>query len=206
MNDDLTARARLRDAAIALVSEGQRPTARTVAARAGVSAGLIRHHFGTMEGLLLASDERIAQLVRDAKHDAIHGPMPNVFQAIQATGDDRIFGYLAHRLTESSPAIDTLVDLLSEDAVTYIQRSIDAGLLLPVPDIHGAARMMTLYSLGSLVLHRHLHRLLDLDLTAQDLESQPGIARYVQLQLTLFGGLFGPELAKQLRTQLKADS
>ena len=201
---DLTARARLRDATIALIAEGQRPTARSVAARANVSIGLIRHHFGTMDGLLMACDERIAQLVRNAKHDAIQGPIPNVFSAIQDAGDDRIFGYLAHRLTEPSPAIDALVDLLADDAARYLQDSIDSGLLTPIPDLAGAARMLTLYALGSLVLHRHLHRLLDLDLQATDVRSQQGTARYVQLQLTLFGGLFSPKLTEQLRNQLGA--
>ena len=76
MADDLTARARLRDATIALIADGDKPTARSVASKAGVSIGLIRHHFGTMDGLLLACDEHIATLIRDAKNDAIRGPLP----------------------------------------------------------------------------------------------------------------------------------
>jgi AcrR family transcriptional regulator len=56
---DLTARARIRDAAIALFAErGIGPaTIRDIAAAAGVSSGLLRHHFGSKEGLRQACDE-----------------------------------------------------------------------------------------------------------------------------------------------------
>jgi len=88
MTDDLTARARLRDATIALIAAGEKPTARSVAARANVSIGLIRHHFGTMEGLLLTCDEHVATLIRNAKNDAIRGPIPNVLETLRETGQD----------------------------------------------------------------------------------------------------------------------
>ena len=203
MTDDLTARARLRDAAIALIAAGEKPTARSVAARANVSIGLIRHHFGTMDGLLLTCDEHVATLIRNAKNDAIRGPMPNVLETLRETGQDNILGYLAHRLTESSTAIDALVDQLADDAADYIRRAIDAGLLTPIPDVPAAARMLTIYSLGSLVLSRHLKRLLDVDITAEDIAAEPGVTDYVQVQLTLFANLFTPHLLEQLRPQLE---
>jgi AcrR family transcriptional regulator len=57
--EDLTARARIRDAAIALFAErGIGPaTIRDIAQAAGVSSGLVRHHFGSKEGLRRACDE-----------------------------------------------------------------------------------------------------------------------------------------------------
>lgn len=203
MNEDLTARAMLRDAAIAIVAAGETPTARSVAARAGVSIGLIRHHFGTMNGLLLACDERVAALIRDAKNDAIRGPMPDTMAALRQTGEDHIMGYLTYRLTESSPAIDALVDQLADDAAGYIQRSIDAGLVAPLPDVRIAARMLTIYSLGSLVLARHLKRMLGVDVTAADFATQPGVADYVRVQLALFSGMLTPALAERITTDLE---
>jgi len=174
MTDDLTARARLRDATIALIAGGDKPTARSVASKAGVSIGLIRHHFGTMDGLLLACDEHIATLIRDAKNDAIRGPLPNVLETLREAGQDNILRYLAHRLTESTPGIDALVDQLAADAASYIQRAIDADLMNPVPNVPVAARMLTIYSLGSLVLAPHLKRLLNIDITADNLIAEPG--------------------------------
>lgn len=56
---DLTARARIRDAAIALFAERglAATTIRDIAEAAGVSSGLLRHHFGSKEGLRDACDE-----------------------------------------------------------------------------------------------------------------------------------------------------
>jgi len=51
--DDLTARARIRDAAIRLFCERgiEGASIRDIAAEAGVSSGLVRHHFGSKEAL-----------------------------------------------------------------------------------------------------------------------------------------------------------
>lgn len=204
MTDDLTARAQLRDAAIALIAEGQKPTARSVAARANVSVGLIRHHFGTMNGLLLACDERVSALIRDTKNDAIEGPMPDVFGQLRTVGNEHIMGYLAHRLTESSPAIDSLVDQLAIDAAGYMKRAQDAGLLNPINDLTGAARMLTIYSLGSLVLSHQLKRLLNVDITATNLAEEPGIANYIQIQIELFASLMPTRLLDQITAQLES--
>jgi AcrR family transcriptional regulator len=65
--EDLTARARIRDAAITLFAErGIGPaTIRDIAQAAGVSSGLVRHHFGSKEGLRRACDDyAMAELTR----------------------------------------------------------------------------------------------------------------------------------------------
>jgi AcrR family transcriptional regulator len=57
--DDLTARARIRDAAIRLFGERgiEGASIRDIAAEAGVSSGLVRHHFGSKEALREACDQ-----------------------------------------------------------------------------------------------------------------------------------------------------
>ena len=57
--EDLTARARIRDAALRLFAEHgvvAGATIRDIAAAAGVSSGLVRHHFGSKEALRDACD------------------------------------------------------------------------------------------------------------------------------------------------------
>ena len=56
--DDLTARARIRDAALHEFGEKgyDGATIRGIAARAGVSSGLLRHHFGSKQELRDACD------------------------------------------------------------------------------------------------------------------------------------------------------
>ena len=57
--EDLTARARIRDAAIDLFAERgiAAATIRDIAQAAGVSSGLVRHHFGSKESLRHACDD-----------------------------------------------------------------------------------------------------------------------------------------------------
>jgi AcrR family transcriptional regulator len=56
--EDLTARARIRDAAIRLFTERgmEKTSILDIAKEAGVSGGLIRHHFGSKDGLREACD------------------------------------------------------------------------------------------------------------------------------------------------------
>ncbi|RZT28114.1 TetR family transcriptional regulator [Kribbella sp. VKM Ac-2569] len=73
--DDLTARARIRDAAIRLFGERgiEGASIRDIAAEAGVSSGLVRHHFGSKEALREACDryakERMLQIGAELTQD-----------------------------------------------------------------------------------------------------------------------------------------
>jgi TetR/AcrR family transcriptional regulator, regulator of cefoperazone and chloramphenicol sensitivity len=74
--DDLTARARIRDAAIKLFGERgiEGASIRDIAAEAGVSSGLVRHHFGSKEALREACDqyarERMLQIGTELTDEA----------------------------------------------------------------------------------------------------------------------------------------
>jgi AcrR family transcriptional regulator len=73
-DEDLTARARIRDAAIRLFTDrGVGGTSiRDIAAEAGVSSGLIRHHFGSKEALRDACDSYASEemnRIREAMFD-----------------------------------------------------------------------------------------------------------------------------------------
>ena len=62
-NDDLTAKARIRNAALELFAAHGTSAVplRTVAARAGVTVGLVQHHFTTKDGLRSAVEEQIVE-------------------------------------------------------------------------------------------------------------------------------------------------
>jgi AcrR family transcriptional regulator len=68
---DLTAYARIRDAAFELFADRGVPATsiRDIAAAAGVSAGLVQHHFGTKAGLRTAIDEHVVAITVDAFRD-----------------------------------------------------------------------------------------------------------------------------------------
>jgi len=70
--DDLTAVARIRDAAIDQVGQhGFSVGLRAIAQAAGVSAALVIHHFGSKEGLLRVCDDYIAAEIKQAKSESL---------------------------------------------------------------------------------------------------------------------------------------
>ncbi len=70
--DDLTAVARIRDAAIEQVGQhGFSVGVRAIAEAAGVSAALVIHHFGSKDGLRKACDDYIAEEIRSQKSQSI---------------------------------------------------------------------------------------------------------------------------------------
>lgn len=200
MIDDRTSSARLRDACIELIAEAgtQATTARAVAERAGVSLGLIRHHFGSMGQLLEACDRHVADLVRSRKEQAVaQGAGFDALGAVRATGSEHIMGYLAMRLADDAEGINELVDLLVDDAEGYLRAGVESGLITPCDDERARAVILTLSALGSLSLHRHLQRHLGLDLRSADLSHQPGFLRYVKAQLAVYAGMLEPSVVEQ---------
>ena len=78
--DDRTTRARIRDAAIDCIAQHglTDTTVRKIAAAAGVSPGLVIHHFGSMDALREACDQHVADEIRRQKSAALSsGPRPD---------------------------------------------------------------------------------------------------------------------------------
>lgn len=196
MMDDRTAKAKLRDAAIEIVAaEGSKElTARGVAERAGLSAGLIRHHFGSMRELQAACDEHVARAIKELKTSAIRGGAAfDAFGAIRQSADPHLMGYLAMRLSENSPVIDRLVDTIVDDATAYLTDGITQGLFTPTRHPRERTAMLTIFTLGALALHRHVKRLMNVDVRAADLASQPGFVDYLRAQMEVLAGVATPE-------------
>src|SRR5436853_7823828 len=77
LESDLTAKARIRDAAMRLFGRDgvAASSLRAVARAAGVSPGLIVHHFGSKEGLIRAVDEAVLVRINLALSEVpIEGP------------------------------------------------------------------------------------------------------------------------------------
>jgi len=73
---DLTARARIIDAAVLVFADqGVAASMRAIAAAAGVSPGLITHHFGTKEALKAECDERVLDTYTTLNMAGIADPM-----------------------------------------------------------------------------------------------------------------------------------
>jgi AcrR family transcriptional regulator len=167
--EDLTARARIRDAAIAcFAAAGVAATSvRTVAAAAGVSPGLVIHHFGSKDGLRVACDQHIVRVIDELKTQSNEqglGMDPLALLREWDTGPP-ILRYLARTLVDGSPHVSELLDALVADGVTRMREAVAKGLIRPYPDEPARAAVIAAWSLGALVLHEHLARLLGEDVT-----------------------------------------
>ncbi len=199
-DDDRTARARIRDAAIARFgADGVAATSlRSVAADAGVSPALVVHHYGSKEALRLACDRHVAATIRERKSAAMGaGPGLDLFAVLRESEDSRpLMRYVARVLVESTPQVDALVDEIVEDAVAYTEEGVRSGMLKPSHDPRGRATLLTLWSLGALVLHEHARRLLGADL----LGGPAGQAPYSGVATEVLGdGVLTPRTAAQAR-------
>jgi len=189
--DDRTAKARIRDAAISCFAERgiDATTARKVAAAAGVSPGLVMHHFASMDGLREACDEYVAAAIRDLKSGAMTaGAAFDPLAALRSWGGGPpLARYLARTLVDGSPRVADLVDEIVADAVEYIKAGVETGMLAPSKYPNERAAILTMWSLGALVLHEHLARLIGVDIT-EPLDDPQSASSYVAPVLEILSG------------------
>lgn len=198
---DRTARARIRDAAIAQFGRhGVAGTSlKVIAAEAGVSQPLIVHHFGSKDGLRRACDEHVAAVIRQRKLDALsQGPGLDVFATLRASGPDSgvIMRYLSRTLGDGTPQVAAIIDEMVDDAVDYMAEGVRSGLVRPSEFPRERAVILVLWSLGMVTLHDHVERLLGVDLGGDPTQLGPYLLPAMEL---LAGSLFTEGVYEQMR-------
>lgn len=163
-------------------------TIKAIAEAAGVSPALVIHHFGTKNDLRDACDREVADFVRRSKTASMRkGPSPIAWSVdAQVKESQPVLRYLSRILVEGSPHLDSLLDELVEDALDYTAEAEDAGWLKRSADPRARIVVLTLWSLGALVLNDQLRRMLDVDLLSTDGD----ILGYMHPALEIFGGIF----------------
>ncbi len=163
---DLSTRARIREAALALFgSSGFGVPLRAIADTAGVSAGLVVHHFGSKERLRDAVDQavlrtfldRFAAINNDLPADGLAQEMADAFADVLGTSP-QIRQYLRRSLDDGTPASMTIFDSL----VAAIGRGLDrldrAGGLRPGSDPQWRPFQVLSVILGPLLLEPVIQR------------------------------------------------
>jgi AcrR family transcriptional regulator len=199
--DDRSTIARIRDAAITeFAANGIDGTSiRTIAAAAGVSPGLIIHHFGSKDELRVACDEYVAGIIRDVKGGAMaSGGAFDVTAAFRTVGEIPAAKYLARTLVDGSPHVAELVDEIVADAVGYVATGVDTGMIRPSDHERERAAILTVWGLGALVLHEHLERLIGVDITADFSGDPKAVSAYMAPILELYSNGLLTEKAVQL--------
>lgn len=151
---ELTARARILHAAVRrFATDGLHAGLRTVAADAGVTAGLIIHHFGSRDGLLSACDKEVLALTRSSKTAVMTGGAGEMLtQMAQAEQYAPAVGYVLRRLQAGGPMAAQLVEDFVADSVSYLAEGEKAGVIRPSRDPEARARLLTEMALGALLL------------------------------------------------------
>lgn len=201
--DDRTARARIRDAAIArfAVDGVAAVSVRAIAADAGVSPALVIHHFGSKDGLRAVCDELVAATIRERKQAAMAAGtgLDPVAALREAQEGPPLMRYLARTLVDGTPQVAALVDEMVADAAAYMAEGVRTGLLRPTDYPYERAAVLTVWSLGALVLHEHVQRLLGVDLTGLPDELAKATA-YFAPALEMFGeGLITEAASARMR-------
>lgn len=198
-DDDRTARARIRDAAIQCFADAgvASTSVRTIAEAADVSPGLVMHHFGSKERLRTECDHHIASLVREAKERAVaEGADLDPMGQIRAYEDGLpLLRYLARTLGDGTPHVAALIDEMVDDAVVYTEKAVETGLMLPSDDPRGRAAVLVLWSLGAVVLHEHVQRVLGADLTGDAAD----MAAYAVPAAEVLSGVLAPGIYERMR-------
>jgi TetR/AcrR family transcriptional regulator, regulator of cefoperazone and chloramphenicol sensitivity len=171
--DDLTARARIRDGAMELFSErGYAGTSiRDVAQSAGVSPGLVQHHFGSKAGLRDACDAHVLELLgmlTARKLERTEYDREFLASLIEASGP--VLRYLARGLGENWPGMAAMFDQGASDSAKWLSGAWPDRY----PPGSSSARLhggvLAAMSLGTLVLHEHLSRWVGTDTLARGQE------------------------------------
>ncbi len=155
---EFTTRARLRDAAIqCFAAEGFGASVRTIAARAGVSAGLIRHHFGSKDALRAECDAAVLERHRSLKTEGLVAPANAMAQLAESDEHGATLVYILRSVQDGSAAGTAFIERLIDDAVVYSEEAVAAGILRPSADPVGRARLLVTNSVGGLIVLLSMH-------------------------------------------------
>jgi AcrR family transcriptional regulator len=204
--DDLTARARIRDAALEHFAEHgyERTTIRDIARAAGVSPGLLRHHFGSKEDLRDACDEHVASALREINAHVLSASMNHDLRTAAAERSQILpyRRYLARMLVEGSKTASLFFDEMvtaSQQWMTYLDQMRDDP---PVTDLRLRAALFSAMAMGIAVLHGHITRT-----TGVDVFSDEGDAALANALLDIYSHpLMTPEQAAAARSEFTTTS
>ncbi|WP_142058671.1 TetR/AcrR family transcriptional regulator [Pseudonocardia kunmingensis] len=162
---DLTAKAKIRNAAIAhFVRDGfQKANLRAVAAAAGVSVGLIPHHFGSKEGLRSACDEHVLQILTTrARAAGRPSGMQDLLGVYLSDPEEYqlLVQYMARAIQEDAPAAGTFVDAVVEESEAVFRAGAADGTMRPSSDPRALAVLNVLVGLAVLTMPAPLTRAL----------------------------------------------
>lgn len=192
MSSDLTARARIRDAAIQLFAERgvDGATVRDIAQAAGVSSGLLRHHFGSKEGLRDACDEYVMARITE-----LGIQFTETMTVGRYTAEVLLWQrYLVRSLVDGSPAGAALWDKM----ITFGEQWLGTTEV-KTDDPRAYIAVISAMKMSMFLLRDQLSRAL-----GTDVDTPEGWARLVTASVEIFSQpLVTPEQVEQARASIQ---
>ncbi len=158
--DDLTAVARIRDAAIEQFGEhGFGVGLRSIAEAAGVSAALVIHHFGSKDGLRKACDDFVAEEIRSSKSESMRSTDPATWLGAMAEIEEYapLVAYLVRSMQSGGELANTLWRTMIANAESYLDEGVQTGILKPSRDPQARAKYLAITGGGGLLLYLQMH-------------------------------------------------
>ncbi|WP_026875677.1 TetR/AcrR family transcriptional regulator [Jiangella gansuensis] len=151
---------RIRDAAIMRFGrDGFGVGLRAIAADAGVTAGLVVHHFGSKDGLRRACDDHVLAFIRAEKTKAATSGTASMLLA-QLAEIDRfapMLRYLLRSLQSGGTMAAELVEHMMADAQEYLAAGVEAGVFRPSRDPEARTRYLAYQNIGGMLLWASMH-------------------------------------------------
>ncbi len=172
--DDQTARANIRDCALALFADHgfDVVTIREIAACANVSPALVLHHYGSKEGLREEVDEYVAGVfggIFQQGAEAWDASDPNAATSLselmleKLPPDTRILAYLRRLFLSGDPVGKELFRTWLAMTVALDEKLIAAGMMRPTDDPQMRAAFLLVGDLSMVLFRLHLIDAMDLD-------------------------------------------
>ncbi|MCZ2402126.1 TetR family transcriptional regulator [Paenarthrobacter sp. Z7-10] len=162
-SEELSSQARIRNAAVRhFATEGfGKANLRAIAGTAGVSAGLLIHHFGSKEGLRRACDEHVlAAVVAQARSESSPEGLPGAV-ADFLSGPEKLqlmMRYLGRAIAEDTAAGRTFVDTLTTETESILRAGVADGSVRRLEDPRAVSVLIVMTSLAVLAMPQHFTR------------------------------------------------
>lgn len=164
---DLTGRARIRDAAIELfAAQGFGGTSvKAIAEVAGVSPGLVIHHYGSKDALRRVCDEHVIAKLLDERFESVDTPSADLVQTLlaEASAAGPKFNYLTRLLAEPGEAGDELFARLVASTRQNLAQGRESGSIKPASDPDVTALLVTVFGVAQFLVRDRFANVLGTD-------------------------------------------
>ena len=195
-DDDLKAAAVIREVAMRLFADrgAAGVTVREIAAAAGVSPGLVMHHYGSKDGLRDAVDRRAAaffeEMLGELARIGEQGGSASLAELFAARLEAQpvMVDYVRRLLLDGGEAADALFSKLFSTTLAGMRSLVEAGVVRPAQDEETRTAFLLANDLSLVLLRRQIT-----SVTGTDPLTRDGLARWTAAAMDVYtGGIFAP--------------